>query len=126
MCISDDPAQAHAVMRRRVAMRVAAGYGHWDYLERLGIALPQAFVDIAARRDLRAAADASHLLPAETVERMVLAGDSAGVAVQLARALRPGVTRVIVRPHAAPRNSVGEVLRRFAEDVMPRISAAVH
>ena len=126
MCISGHPAQADAVMRRRVAMRVAAGYGHWDYLERLGITLPQAFIDIAARRDLRAAADASHLLPPEAVERMVLAGDSAGVAAQLARALRPGVTRVIVRPHAVAGESHGDVLRRFANEVMPRVPAAVH
>ena len=124
MCISDDPAEAEAVMRRRVAMRVAAGYGHWDYMERLGITLPQAFVDIAATRNLRAAADASHLLPPEAVGRMVLAGDSDGVAAQLSAAIRPGVTRLIVRPHAAPGGSVGEVLRRFVSEVAPRIGAA--
>jgi 5,10-methylenetetrahydromethanopterin reductase len=124
MCISDDPAEAEAVMRRRVAMRVAAGYGHWDYLERLGITLPQAFVDIASRRDLRGAADASHLLPREALERMVLAGDAVRVAAQLSRAIRPGVTRLVVRPHAAPRRSVGDVLRRFASEVAPHISAA--
>ncbi len=124
MCISDDPAEAEAVMRRRVAMRVAAGYGHWDYLERLGITLPQAFVDVAATRNLRAAADASHLLPREAVGRMVLAGDADGVAAQLSAAIRPGVTRVIVRPHAAPGESIGEVLRRFAREAAPRIEAA--
>lgn len=126
MCISNDPAKADAVMRRRVAMRVAAGYGHWDYLERLGITLPQAFIEIAARRDLPAAADASHLLPPEAVPRMVLAGDSNGVAAQLSAAVRPGVTRLIVRPHAVPGGSVGDVLRRFAHEVAPRIPAAVH
>ncbi len=126
MCISDDPAEAEAVMRRRVAMRVAAGYGHWDYLERLGVTLPQAFIDIAAGGNLRAAADASHLLPPEAVERMVLAGDSDGVAAQLSAAIRPGVTRLIVRPHAAPGGSVGEVLRRFANEAAPRIGAPAH
>ena len=126
MCISDDPAEAEAVMRRRVAMRVAAGYGHWDYLERFGITLPQAFIDIAASRNLRAAAEASHLLPREAVERMALAGDSDGVAAQLAAAIRPGVTRLIVRPHAPPGGSVGEVLRRFANEVAPRIGPAAH
>jgi 5,10-methylenetetrahydromethanopterin reductase len=126
MCISDDPAEAEAVMRRRVAMRVAAGYGHWDYLERLGVTLPQAFVDIAATRNLRAAAEASHLLPPEAVERTVLAGDPARVAAQLSAAIRPGVTRLIVRPHPAPGDSAGDVLRRFAEEVAPRIGAAAH
>ncbi|HET7264284.1 MAG TPA: LLM class flavin-dependent oxidoreductase [bacterium] len=126
MCISDDPAEAEAVMRRRVAMRVAAGYGHWDYLERLGITLPQAFVDIAATRNLRVAADASHLLPPEAVRRMVLAGDPDGVAAQLSEAIRPGVTRLIVRPHSVAGGSVGDVLQRFANDVAPRVGAAAH
>jgi 5,10-methylenetetrahydromethanopterin reductase len=126
MCISDDPAEAGAVMRRRVAMRVAAGYGHWDYLERLGIVLPQAFIDIAAQRNLQAAADACHLLPPEAMERMVLAGDSDRVAAQLSAAIRPGVTRVVVRPHAAPGGSVAGVLRRFVTEVVPCIGPATH
>ncbi|HLY21567.1 MAG TPA: LLM class flavin-dependent oxidoreductase [bacterium] len=125
-CVSDDQAEAEAVMRGRVAMRVAAGYGHWDYLERLGIALPQAFVDIAAAGDLRRAAEAAHLLPPEAVDRMVLAGDPVHVAGQLTSAMRPGITRVIVRPHAPRGRSVGDVLRRFVTDVVPRVAAAVH
>ncbi len=126
MCIADNAADAEAVMRRRVAMRIAAGYGHWDYLERLGITLPEAFVEIAARRDLRAAADAGHLLPPEAVTRTVLAGDPAQVAGQLASAIRPGVSRLIVRPHAVPGGAVGDVLRRFVTDVVPRVGAATH
>ncbi|MHB8732785.1 MAG: LLM class flavin-dependent oxidoreductase [bacterium] len=125
-CIGDDRAEAEAVMRGRVAMRVAASYGHWDYLERLGVTLPQAFVDIAAAGDLRRAAAAAYLLPAEAVDRMVLAGDPAHVAGQLASAMRPGITRIIVRPHAPRGGSVGDVLRRFITDVMPRVAAAVH
>jgi 5,10-methylenetetrahydromethanopterin reductase len=122
VCISDDPTDAEAVMRRRVAARVAAGYGHWDYLERLGIVLPQAFVDIAAQGDLRKAADAADLLPGGVLERMVLAGDPPRVAAQLTSALRPGISRVIVRPHAPRGGSVGGVLRRFVSDVMPRVA----
>lgn len=125
-CISDDRAGAEAVMRRRVAMRVAAGHGHWDYLERLGVTLPQEFVDIAAQGDLRRAADAGHLLPSEALERMVLAEDPERAAARLASAIRPGVSRLIIRPHAIRGGSVGEVLRRFANEVVPRIGAAIH
>ncbi len=125
-CISDDQAEAEAVMRRRVAARVAASYGHWDYLERLGITLPQAFIDIAAQGDLRRAADAADLLPAAAVDRMVLAGDPARVAEQLASALRPGISRVIVRPHAPQGRAVSDVLRRFVSEVVPRVAAVAH
>mgnify|MGYP001220313361 CR=1 FL=1 len=124
-CISDDQAVAEAVMRRRVAARVAASYGHWDYLERLGVALPEEFVRIAAGGDLRRAADAGHLLPREAVDRMVLAGDPGHVAAQLTPALRPGVSRLIIRPHAAPGHPIGEVLTRFVSEVLPRVRQEV-
>lgn len=125
-CISDDQAEAEEVMRRRVAARVAASYGHWDYLERLGITLPEEFVNLAAQGDLRRAADAAHLLPPEAVERMVLAGDPERVAAQLASALRPAISRLIIRPHAPRGRSVGDVLRRFVTEVVPRVGVPAH
>jgi alkanesulfonate monooxygenase SsuD/methylene tetrahydromethanopterin reductase-like flavin-dependent oxidoreductase (luciferase family) len=103
---------------------VAAGYGHWDYLERLGITLPREFVDIAGQGDLRLAAEAAHLLPAEAVDRMVLAGNPERVAAQLTSAIRPGISRIIIRPHAPRGRSVDDVLRRFVSEVVPRVAAA--
>jgi alkanesulfonate monooxygenase SsuD/methylene tetrahydromethanopterin reductase-like flavin-dependent oxidoreductase (luciferase family) len=126
VCISDDQAEAEAVMRRRMAARIAASYPHWDYLERLGITLPPEFVNVAAEKDLKRATAAADILPAEVVERMVLAGDPERVAGQLSSALRPDVSRVIIRPHAPQGRSVAEVLRRFVTEVVPRVEAPVH
>ena len=125
-CISDDQAEAEAVMRRRLAARIAASYPHWDYLERLGITLPPEFANVAAEKDLKRATAAADTLPAEVVERMVLAGDPERVASQLSSALRPGVSRVIIRPHAPNGRSVAKVLRRFVTEVVPRVEASVH
>ena len=121
-CIADDDEAAFAVMRRRVASRVLAQYPHWDYLEAIGLRLPETFVEIARRPDgARADAEAAPLMPREVVESMVLAGTAARCAEQLARGLDPRVTHLTIRPHAVPGQDVAEVIRAFARDVVPRV-----
>jgi len=121
VCISEDEEAALGVMRRRVALRLIAGHGHWDFLERLGIELPAAFVEIAARRDARLANEAAAALPVEAVRKTVLAGSPERVAAQVAEVLRPEITNITIRPHALPGQGVAPVLRAFVEEVMPRV-----
>lgn len=121
MCIDDDEAAAREVMRRRVAARLIAGYPHWEFLERLGLRLPDAFRDIAAAKDMRRVDEAARVLPDEAVEKTALAGRAEAIADRIASALRPGITGITVRPHAVPGRAVGAVLKAFAEIVAPRI-----
>ncbi|MGI9334598.1 MAG: LLM class flavin-dependent oxidoreductase [Gammaproteobacteria bacterium] len=121
VCISSDYDAAFALMRRRMAARLIGQYPHWDYLEALGVNLPPAFVEIAARKDETLAAEAASVMPPEVVEYTVLAGDAGRVAEQLARVMRPEVGSITVRPHAVAGEPVEEVVRAFAEDVMPRV-----
>ncbi len=130
-CIADDDAAAFAVMRRRAAARLLGQYPHWEHLTELGITLPPAFAELAQSRRTDAAAEAAPLLPREAVETMVLAGNPESVAQQLARALHPRVTQLTVRPHAIKGQRVADVVRSFAEQVVPRAlqlreSMAVH
>jgi 5,10-methylenetetrahydromethanopterin reductase len=120
-CISDDEEAAFAVMRRRMAARLLAQYPHWEYLEMLGVSLPQPFVDFA-RAGARPA-EAASALPDDVVVRTTLAGRPERVAEQVARMLRPEVTQVTIRPHSLPGQGVGPVLRSFAEEVMPRVES---
>jgi 5,10-methylenetetrahydromethanopterin reductase len=120
-CIADDDEAAFAVMRRRVAARVLAQYPHWEYLDAIGITLPAAFAEIARRPDgTRAEVEAAPLMPRQVVESMVLAGNAARCAEQLARGLHPRITHLTVRPHAAPGQDVTDVIHAFAQDVVPR------
>jgi 5,10-methylenetetrahydromethanopterin reductase len=119
-CISDDDDAAFDVMRRRVTSRVLSQYPHWDYLTELGIGLPRELVDIAERKDPKAAGEAAKWMPRAVVESMVLGGNAQACAAQLARALDPRITTVVVRPHAVAADSVGNVLKVFAEKVFPR------
>jgi len=121
-CISDNDEAAFAVMRKRVASRVVSQYPHWDYLDEIGIKLPQEFIDIAAEKEKTPdqAARATPLLPAEVVESMVLAGNVERCAQQLARGLNGRITQIAVRPHAAPGQKIADVIRAFAAEVVPR------
>ena len=121
-CISNDDAAAFAVMRKRVTSRVLSQYPHWEYLDAVGIKLPDAFVEIAKRPDgAKAVGEAAPLMPRAVVESMVIAGNAESCAEQLARGLGPRITHLTMRPHAAPGEDVANVVRAFAEDVMPRV-----
>jgi 5,10-methylenetetrahydromethanopterin reductase len=124
-CISNNYEAAFNVMRKRMAARLIGQYPHWDYLKELGVTLPKEFVDIAQKKDDSLAGDAAPFMPREVVDYTVLAGDAARCAEQLAGAVRPEVRSITIRPHAAPGESVKDVIRAFAEEVMPRVEKLV-
>ena len=120
-CISTDSEAALAVMRRRMAARLIGQYPHWDYLDAFGVEMPDAFRKIAAAGDDTRAAEAAPFLPDEVLRSTVLAGDAERVARQLARVLRPEVGSITIRPHCVEGESVEDVIREFAQEVMPRV-----
>jgi 5,10-methylenetetrahydromethanopterin reductase len=122
-CISDNDDAAFEVMRRRVTARVLSQYPHWGYLTELGIELPRELIEIAERKDVKAAGRAAQWMPRGVVESMVLGGNAERCATQLARALDPRIASVMVRPHAIAGDNVASVLKAFAEDVFPRAVA---
>jgi len=119
LCIADDEAAAMQVMRRRLAQRIVNGYPNLRFLEALDVRLPQAFLDVAARKDPALIAEAMAALPEEVLARSVLAGNPARVAAGISAMLRPGVTGMTIRPHACPGSSTEDVVRRFAREVVP-------
>ncbi len=124
VCMAEDHAAAVEVMRRRVASRLMSQYPKWEYLAHLGVTLPPAFVEVAARRDRSLVPAAMAALPDEVLERTVLVGRPEKVAEQIRRVLRPEIGRIVIRPHAVPGQPVAAVIRAFAEEVVPRLPAA--
>ena len=124
-CISRDGEAAFSVMRRRMAARLIGQYPHWDYLDTLGIEMPDPFREIAASGDATRAGEAAAFVPDALVRSTVLAGDAEQVARQLARVLRPEVGSVTIRPHCVEGESVEDVIRSFAAEVMPRVERLV-
>jgi 5,10-methylenetetrahydromethanopterin reductase len=125
MCLDTDEDAARLVMRRRVAARLIAGYPHWEFLERLDLRLPDTFTAIAATKDTGRLDEAAASLPDAAIDRTVLAGCPERVADQLAGVLRPEIRSITIRPHALPGKDVGQVLRTFVEQVVPRLGVTV-
>jgi 5,10-methylenetetrahydromethanopterin reductase len=121
ICIDDDEAAARGVMKRRVAARLLAGYPHWEFLDLLGLRMPETFRSIAAAKDMRRLDEAVAALPDQAMDETALAGRPAAVAARLAAALRPGITGITIRPHAVPGRSAGHTLTSFAERVIPTL-----
>lgn len=120
-CISDDHAAAFAVMRRRMASRLIGQYPHWDYLDKLGVTLPPEFVELAAKKDQTLTDEAASVMPSDVVDLTVLAGSVEQVSEQLARIMRAEIGSITIRPHAVPGESLDEVIRAFALDVIPQV-----
>ena len=120
-CISEDQDAAFAVMRRRMAHRLMGQYPRWDYLKELGVSVPPAFAEIAAKKDDNLIDEAAAVMPPEIVDYTVLAGDVESVAQQLATVLRPEITHLVIRPHKVPGDNIMTTVRLFAEAVMPRV-----
>lgn len=121
VCIAEDHAAALNVMRRRMASRLIGQYPKWEYLKQLGVTLPEAFTEVASRRDKTLLNEAMAALPDEVLERTVLVGRAERVAEQVARVLRPEVGQITIRPHAVPDQRVDSVIRAFAQEVMPLV-----
>jgi 5,10-methylenetetrahydromethanopterin reductase len=122
-CISEDEEAAFAVMRRRVAQRLLWTYPHWEYLEHLGLALPADLTAIATRRSADAVDEIEARLSRQAVESMAIVGGPERAADQVASALRPGISRIVIRMHALPGGSIVPMLRSFVEEVMPSVAA---
>lgn len=121
-CIADDHDAAFSVMRRRMATRLMSQYPHWDYLKYLGLTLPPAFVEIAARKDPRLADEATAALPDEVVTSTVLAGNPERVAAQIAQVMRPEISQLTIRPHHIAGQRAADVVRAFAQEVVTRLT----
>ena len=120
-CISHDEAAAMAVMRKRLAERLMNSYPNWDYLRALGMEIPTAFEEIAARKDASFVDAAAEMLPMEIVDASVLAGSPARLLPRIKAMLRPEVTGIIIRPHACPGTGIDDVMKSFMQDIAAHV-----
>ncbi len=119
ICVSNDEAAAMRTMRKRLAARLIASHPRWDYLDTLGVTLPDSFTAMAAQKDMSRVDVAAEMLPLDVVDVSMLAGTPARVAARIAPMLRPEVTGITIRPHSCPGAGVDDVMRSFMRDVVP-------
>ncbi len=124
--IDDDPAAALDAIRPKVATSLATSR---PILAELGLELPPAYAErmdeLGWSLEEEAVADAGASIPEETLRFFGLAGSPADCADALGGLLEafPGITQVTIVP-APPRGvTSGDVIRRFATEVVPQLSS---
>ena len=87
-------------------------------------ALREMIADIPPSRDRAVTVPISKHIPDEWVDSFIIAGDVERVAHQVSSVLRH-VNHFMLRPIVAPGGNRVDVLRQFAEDVLPRVRQAL-
>jgi 5,10-methylenetetrahydromethanopterin reductase len=99
ICIAPTREAARDAVRTMVALPVWVSYPNLAYVDALGIELPQAILDLAARREYGDIPEIGRLLPPEMIDHYAIAGTDEDVAEQL-RDIRSLVDELIVHPVA--------------------------
>jgi 5,10-methylenetetrahydromethanopterin reductase len=108
VCIAPTREAARDAVRTMVALPVWVSYPNLAYVDALGIELPQAILDLAARREYGDIPEIGRLLPPEMLDHYAIAGTEADVAERL-HDLGSLVDELIVHPVAAEGGHVADV-----------------
>jgi 5,10-methylenetetrahydromethanopterin reductase len=128
-CIADDGTAARDVLRLRVARTLGAGRLKFATLGAQGLALPEEVTATVADVPYAAGFEPYRpLLPFITdrvVDALTLAGTVDEIEARVVALERAGIGQVMIYPFPPPGGTAGDTIRRFGEDVMPRVRAAV-
>jgi 5,10-methylenetetrahydromethanopterin reductase len=113
ICIAPTRDAARDAVRTMVALPVWVSYPNLAYVDALGIELPQAILDLAARREYGDIPEIGRLLPPEMIDHYAIAGTEEDVAAQL-RDIRSLVDELIVHPVAPEGGHVADVADQVA------------
>lgn len=122
-CIADEPREALESVRPMVARLLGSSYPDRSFVHALGLEVPAAFEEVAARRDRLETGRNAHLVPDELVKAFTWAGTAEQVAEQVAAVVDAGFHNVSFLPHALPGASTEHSEEAFAKEVRPRVEA---
>ncbi len=122
-CIADHPREAIEAVRPMVARLLGSSYPDRSFVQAVGLEVPPAFEQIAARRDRELTSASAHLVPDELVEAFTWAGTAEQVAKRVAAIVELGIANISFLPHAVSGDEVEPTIRAFAEQVKPRVAA---
>jgi 5,10-methylenetetrahydromethanopterin reductase len=108
ICVAPTREAARDAVRTMVALPVWVSYPNLAYVDALGIELPQAILDLAARREYGDIPEIGRMLPPEMIDHYAIAGTEDDVAGRLDE-IRPLVDELIVHPVAPEGGHVADV-----------------
>ncbi len=122
-CILPDRQAARDAVKQMIAFLLWLSYPDRDFVNQVGLRVPEALEAVIARRDYDAMYGAAHLVPEEFVDAFAWAGTPADVAEQIARVVRLGVRAVGCWLLVPPGHDIEPSVRALAEQVRPRVAA---
>ncbi len=123
-CISADRRAARDAVRPMVGVFLWTSYPDREFVQRVGLKVPDELEAIIARRDYNLMGPNAHLIPDEFVDKFCWAGTPDEVAEKVAAVVRLGIRNITFLPHPPAGGDIRETMRDFARIVRPAVEAA--
>ena len=124
-CVDRDRDKARAGVKQMIAFLLWSSYPNRDFVTQLGMEVPAALEALIAKRDYELMFEAGPLVPEEFVDAFAWAGTPEDVAAQIAHIAEMGIHRFGTWVLAPPEGGIESVIQLIANEVMPRVRAAV-
>lgn len=124
VALDDDPAAARAAVKPMIAGMIKASYPNTDFIEQAGLEISSDLHTRLARTAFSELDRVVDLIPESFVDAFAWAGTPEQVAEKIASVVdETGIERLTFLPHSTSNSSTECILDRFAEEVMPRVTA---
>lgn len=120
VAIDEDRARARDALRPLIGYLLVLLHPKWEFLESLGVTVPDELATICAARDYAGMRANLQLIPDGLLDGFGWSGSPAEVAEQVGRLRDLGVRRFVVLPHSLDGDPV-PTMRTFAEEIISRV-----
>ena len=125
-CIHADREVAYAASRLMIAKLLWTSYPNRDFVDRVGLKVPDELERVIAARDYDALEAVAHLVPDEFVSMFCWAGEPDEVAERVVNVIRQtGISEIGFWVLRTPDQSLADAVRLVAEKVVPIVRGAL-
>lgn len=129
ICIAEAGASARQAVKPMLAALLISKKPDFSFLEPLGLTMPARLAELVETtrygHDPSAILPVAHAIPDDFVEALAVAGTPDDVVRSVSRMASRGVDQLIAYPMPDPGQTHDDILRRLAQDVMPRVQSLI-
>lgn len=124
-CISQDRRAAYDAVKPMAAVFLWTSYPDREFVERVGLRVPDNVEEIIAKRDYNLMVENAHLIPDAFVDKFCWAGTPQEVAQKVAAVAQMGIDNITILPHPPHGGTIHETVREFAQTVAPIVQETI-
>lgn len=117
--------EAREAVKMMLAMLLMGSYPDTGYVRHAGLEIPPALEEMMRQKNEAKSMASGHLVPDDFVDAFTWAGTPDEVARQIASVVGLGIPEICILPQPPRGQPVEPIMRRFIEDVMPRVRKLV-